>query len=93
MVIHLERDTNDLLMVQLMPLLPIISCFIEIQNGLPFWCQLIQVVLQKACFTLSDVVVILMHQKGKTNLDLLEQEIVSDSGIRWAICKSAPRPS
>ena len=35
------------------------------------------------------------YQKGKTkkvktNLDLLEQEIVSDSGIRWAICKSAP---
>jgi len=28
--------------------------------------------------------------KGKTNLDLLEQEIVS--GISWAICKSAPRP-
>jgi len=35
------------------------------------------------------------YQKGKTkkvktNLDLLEQEIVSDNGIRWAICKSAP---
>jgi len=30
------------------------------------------------------------HQKGKTNLDLLEQEIVSGSGISWAICKSAP---
>ena len=29
-------------------------------------------------------------QKGKTNLDLLE--IVSGSGISWAICKSAPRP-
>jgi len=25
--------------------------------------------------------------KGKTNLDLLEQEIVSGSGICWAICK------
>jgi len=32
------------------------------------------------------------HQKGKTNLDLLEKEIVSDSGISWAICKSAPWP-
>jgi len=32
------------------------------------------------------------YQKGKTNLDLLEQEIVSCSGISWAICKSAPRP-
>ena len=35
------------------------------------------------------------YQKGKTrkvktNLDLLEQEIVSVSGICWAICKSAP---
>ena len=35
------------------------------------------------------------YQKGKTkkvktNLDLLEQEIVSASGICWAICKSAP---
>jgi len=28
--------------------------------------------------------------KGKTNLDLREQEIVSGSGICWAICKSAP---
>ena len=32
------------------------------------------------------------YQKGKTSLDLLEQEIVSGSGISWAICKSAPRP-
>ena len=37
------------------------------------------------------------YQKGKTkkvktNLDLLEQEIVSGSGICWAKCKSAPNP-
>ena len=37
------------------------------------------------------------YQKGKTrkvktNLDLLEQEIVSGSGICWAICKSGPHP-
>jgi len=32
------------------------------------------------------------YQKGKTNLDLLEQEIVSGSGIIWDICKSAPWP-
>jgi len=31
-------------------------------------------------------------RKVKNNLDLLEQEIVSGSGISWAICKSAPRP-
>ena len=32
------------------------------------------------------------NQEGKTNLDLLEQEIVSGSGICWAIWKSAPHP-
>jgi len=32
------------------------------------------------------------NQESKTNLDLLEQEIVSGSGISWAICKSAPHP-
>jgi len=34
-------------MVQLMPLPPAISCFIKIQNGLPLWCRLTQVVLEK----------------------------------------------
>jgi len=32
------------------------------------------------------------YQKGKTNLDLLEQETVNGSGISWAMCKSAPCP-
>ena len=37
------------------------------------------------------------YQKGKTrlvktNLDLLEQEIVSGSGICWLYAKSAPHP-
>jgi len=32
------------------------------------------------------------YQKGKTNLDLLEHEIVSGGGICWAICKSALHP-
>jgi len=32
------------------------------------------------------------NQEGKMNLDSLEQEIVSGSGISWAICKSAPWP-
>jgi len=32
------------------------------------------------------------YQKGKTSLDLLEQEIGSGSGISWAVCKSAPSP-
>jgi len=36
MVICLERGANDLHMVQLMPLPPIISCFIKIQIDLTF---------------------------------------------------------
>jgi len=31
------------------------------------------------------------NHSGKTNLDLLEHETVSGSGISWAICKSAHR--
>jgi len=31
------------------------------------------------------------YQKGKTNLDLLEQERAGGSGISWATCKPAPR--
>ena len=44
------------------------------------------------CWILSRTTRVSRHQKGKTNQDLLEQEIVSGSGIRWAICKSAPWP-
>jgi len=36
MVICLDQGANDLHMVQLMPLPPIISCFIKIQIGLTF---------------------------------------------------------
>jgi len=43
----LERGVNDLHMVQLMALPPLISCSSKIQNGLPFWCRLTQVVLEK----------------------------------------------
>jgi len=32
------------------------------------------------------------HQKGKTNLDLLEHKIVSSNGISWTICRSVPWP-
>jgi len=48
-VICLDRGTSDLYLVQLMPLppYPIISCSSKIQNGLPFWCRFIQVVLEK----------------------------------------------
>ena len=43
-------------------------------------------------FGISQDTMIWVSQEGKTNLDLLEQEIVSGSGISWAICKSAPLP-
>jgi len=45
-----------------------------------------------AMWILSGTTRVIRYQKGKTNLDLLEQETVSGSGISWAICKSAPRP-
>jgi len=45
-----------------------------------------------APWTVSGTTQVSLYQKGKTNLDLLEQEIVSGSDIIWAICKSAPHP-
>jgi len=41
---------------------------------------------------LSGTTQVSLHLKGKSNLDLLEQEIVSGSDISWDICKSAPHP-
>jgi len=46
-VFCLEPGANDLHMVQLMHCHSIISCSSKIQNGLPFWCRLTQVVLEK----------------------------------------------
>jgi len=51
-----------------------------------------------APWTLSGTTRVSWYQKGKTrkvktNLDILEQETVSGSGISWAICKSASRPT
>ena len=45
-----------------------------------------------APWTLSGTTRVSRYQKGKTNLDLLEQEIVSGSGISWAIYKSESHP-
>jgi len=42
-------------------------------------------------WTLSGTTRVSWYQKGKTNLDLLEQERVSGSGISWAIYESVPR--
>jgi len=41
---------------------------------------------------LSGTTWVSQYHNGKTSLDLLEQEIVSGSGISWAICKSATCP-
>ena len=43
-------------------------------------------------YVLSGTTWVSRHQKGKTNLDLLEKEIASGSGMSWVICKSAPWP-
>jgi len=43
-----------------------------------------------ALWILSGPTRVSRHQKGKTNLDLLEQETVIGSGISWSIWKSAP---
>jgi len=42
--------------------------------------------------TLSNTTQVRQYQKGKTILDLVEQETVSDSGISWTICKFASCP-
>jgi len=41
---------------------------------------------------LSGTTQVSQYQKGKTSRDSVEQEIVSGSGISWAICKYAPWP-
>ena len=46
MVICVERGA-DLHMAQLMPLPLTVSCFSEIQIGLPFWYRLTRVVMEK----------------------------------------------
>jgi len=43
-------------------------------------------------WTMSGTARVSRYQKGKTNLDFLEQEIVGGSGISWAVCKCAHRP-
>jgi len=40
--------------------------------------------------SLSGITWVCWYKKGKTNLDLLEQDTVSGSGISWAMCTSAP---
>jgi len=56
-------------------------CFIAI---LQFTVQLQQQHLFNG--PLFGTIQVSQHLKGKTNLDLVEQEIVSGIGISWAIC-------
>ena len=48
--------------------------------------------IYRPSWILSRTTPVSQHQEGKTDLNLVEQEIVSGSGISWAICKSAPHP-
>jgi len=45
-LVCLEQGANDLHMVQLMPM-PLHTYFIKIQNGLPFWCRLTWVAVER----------------------------------------------
>jgi len=47
MVICLDRGANHLHVVQMMPLPPVMSCFIELQIGLTFLVLAYPVVLEK----------------------------------------------
>ena len=69
MVICLEQGTDDLHMVQLMPLTPDHLFFSNIQSGLSFWYQLTRVVLEKGslnkcCFCFGEVVRMRQQQEN-----------------------------
>jgi len=91
-VIRLEQSANDLDMVQLMPLPPIISDFIRIQNDPAFLVPAYPDCPGQRQYPLSTTTRVSLYQKCKANLDLLEQKIVSGRGISWALYKSAPHP-
>jgi len=58
------------------------------------YTTLLQQLFYGCLWSLSGTTRVSWYKKGKTktNLNFLEQEIVSGSGISWVICKSAPRP-
>jgi len=51
---------------------PIFSCFIKIQNGLPFWYRLTQVVLEKKALNRYRVVVAVVAVAAAVSLFLVE---------------------
>jgi len=59
---------SDLHMVQLMPLPPIISCFSKMQNGLPFWCRLTRVVLEKRLLNVCVCVCVRVHVRVRVHV-------------------------
>ena len=79
---------------------PIISCFSKIQNGLPFWCRLTQVVLEKrllnVCVCVWCVIAnisVIMNSMLTNNslLDLIELfECCEHQTLPWRIRLSDP---
>ena len=64
-----------------------------ITNPLLYHTHKTQTIILRLFWILSRTTWVSRCQKGKTNLDLLQQEIVSGgSGISWATIKSAPWP-
>ena len=97
LVICLGQDA-DLHMAQLMPLPFTVSCSSRSRLFyLPGFTFLVpsdpgtHTAVLWPPWILSGTTRVSRYQKGITNLDLLEQEIVSGSGISWPICKSAPK--
>jgi len=73
-------------------LLPSIESLETLYDFLIAACLLLLLQLFYGPWTVSGITWLSRYQKGKTNLDLREQETVSGSGISWALCKFAPRP-
>jgi len=85
MVICLERGA-DLHMAQLMPLPLTVSCFSEIQIGLPFWYRLTRVVLDKGplngcvCWYGS---LSLPHHPIESQLPISLPNLYTDRSVAW----------
>jgi len=66
----------------------------QLSNNITYYLLVITSKQQQHSFIgpLSGTIQVSQNHKGKTNLDLLQQETVNGTGISWTICKSAPRP-
>jgi len=63
---------------------------VSFQDFQPMWSWFTNVTDGQMTCDSKTTLCTVVHHAVKTNLDLLQQEIVSGSGISWAICKSAP---